>query len=204
MTETLYVTPLMALWLATAYALGSAPWGLVIAKTCSGIDPRGHGSGNTGATNVARLCGFGYGAATLVCDVLKGAVAIYVALRLNPAPLFVSLAGLCAVCGHVFSCFMRFKGGKAVATSIGVFLPLAFCQLLTAALLCLAVIWRFGYVSLGSLTLVTALPILLATGGYWQWLPLSLGIFALVAFKHRENITRLRAGTEKSWRKAKG
>ena len=98
---------------------------------------------------------------------------------------------------------MKFKGGKAVATSIGVFLPLAFWQLLIAAALCLLVIWRSGYVSLGSLTLVAALPLLLLLSGIWSWLPLSLCLLALVVWKHRENIARLRAGTEKSWLKSK-
>ena len=108
------------------------PWGLVIAKTFCGVDPRLDGSRNTGATNVARLCGFGWGVATLACDVLKGALPVWLALRVNPAPLFVSAVALACVLGHVFSCFMRFRGGKAVATSIGVFLPLAFWPLLDA------------------------------------------------------------------------
>lgn len=192
-----------ALWIAAAYVLGSAPWGLVIAKTFCGVDPRADGSRSTGATNVSRLCGFGWGVATLLCDVLKGALPVWIAQQINPAPLFVSAVGLACVLGHVFSCFMRFKGGKAVATGIGVFLPLAFWQLLIASALCLLVIWRSGYVSLGSLTLVTAMPLLLLCSGAWSWLPLSLCVGALVFWKHRENIRRLRAGTEKSWQKSK-
>lgn len=121
--------------------------------------------------NVSRLCGFGWGVATLLCDVLKGALPVWAALQIDPAPLFVTLVGLACVLGHVFSCFMRFKGGKAVATSIGVFLPLAFWQLLIAAALCLLAIWRSGYVSLGSLTLVTTLPPLLLCSGAWNWRP---------------------------------
>ncbi|WP_165175955.1 glycerol-3-phosphate 1-O-acyltransferase PlsY [Desulfovibrio sp. ZJ369] len=192
-----------ALWIAAAYVLGSAPWGLVIAKTFCGVDPRTDGSRSTGATNVSRLCGFGWGVATLLCDVLKGALPVWIALHINPAPLFVSAVGLACVLGHVFSCFMKFKGGKAVATGIGVFLPLAFWQLLAASALCLLVIWRSGYVSLGSLTLVTALPLLLLCGATWDWLPLSLCVWALVLWKHRENIRRLRAGTEKPWLKSR-
>lgn len=192
-----------ALWIAASYVLGSAPWGLVIAKTFCGVDPRADGSRSTGATNVSRLCGFGWGVATLLCDVLKGALPVWIAQQINPAPLFVSAVGLACVLGHVFSCFMRFKGGKAVATGIGVFLPLAFWQLLIASALCLLAIWRSGYVSLGSLTLVTAMPLLLLCSGAWSWLPLSLCVGALVFWKHRENIRRLRAGTEKSWQKSK-
>lgn len=194
---------LEVLWIALAYILGSAPWGLVIARTFCGIDPRENGSRNTGATNVARLCGFKWGVATLLCDVLKGAVPVWLAFKINPSPAFVSIVALACVLGHVFSCFMKFKGGKAVATSIGVFLPLAVLQLLAASILCLLVIWRSGFVSLGSLTLVTALPVALAVSGQWNWLPLSLGVWAVVVWKHKENIVRLRAGTEKSWQKSK-
>ncbi|BAV92225.1 glycerol-3-phosphate 1-O-acyltransferase PlsY [Candidatus Desulfovibrio trichonymphae] len=192
-----------ALLIVMAYLLGSAPWGLLIAGICCGVDLRRSGSGNTGATNVARLCGFGYGVATLLCDLLKGSLPVWLAPHINTSPVFVSAVGLACVVGHVFSCFIKFRGGKAVATSIGVFLPLAFWQLLTAAVCCLLVIWRSGYVSLGSLTFVTAMPPLLAVCGLWQWLPLSLCIFALVLCKHAENIRRLRNGTEKSWQKSR-
>lgn len=186
-----------------AYGLGSVPWGVVIAKTFCGIDPRLDGSKSTGATNVSRLCGFGYGVATLACDVLKGAIPVWIALKISPAPLFVSLVAVAAVLGHVFSCFMRFKGGKAVATSIGVFLPLAFLPLLGSCALCMLVIWRSGFVSLGSLSLLCSLPVFLGIAGAWQWLPLSLCLCVIVVVKHRENIQRLRQGTEKPWLKGK-
>ena len=194
---------LEVLWIALAYVLGSVPWGLVIAKTFCRLDPRESGSRNTGATNVARLCGFGWGVATLACDVCKGALPVWLAFRINPSPLFVSVVGLACVLGHVFSCFMKFKGGKAVATSIGVFLPLAFWHLLAASALCCLVIWRSGFVSLGSLTLVVALAVALAVTGQWAWLPLALCVCAVVVWKHKENIARLRAGTENSWLKGK-
>ena len=194
---------LEVLWIALAYVLGSVPWGLVIAKTFCRLDPRESGSRNTGATNVARLCGFGWGVATLACDVCKGALPVLFAFRINPSPVFVSIVGLACVLGHVFSCFMKFKGGKAVATSIGVFMPLAFWQLLAASALCCLIIWRSGFVSLGSLSLVAALVVALAVTGQWVWLPLSLCVLAVVVWKHKENIARLRAGTEKSWLKGK-
>ena len=194
---------LEVLWIALAYVLGSVPWGLVIAKTFCHLDPRESGSRNTGATNVARLCGFGWGVATLACDVCKGALPVLLAFRINPSPVFVSIVGLACVLGHVFSCFMKFKGGKAVATSIGVFMPLAFWQLLAASALCCLIIWRSGFVSLGSLSLVAALVVALAVTGQWMWLPLSLCVLAVVVWKHKENIARLRAGTEKSWLKGK-
>lgn len=194
------VKPVLILF---AYLLGAVPWGVVIARTFCGIDPRTDGSRSTGATNVSRLCGFGYGVATLACDLLKGAVPVWIALKVGPAPLFVSLVAVAAVLGHVFSCFMHFRGGKAVATSIGVFLPLAFWPLLGSCALCMLVIWRSGFVSLGSLSLLGSLPVFLALAGAWQWVPLSLCLCAIVFVRHRENIARLRAGTEKPWLKSR-
>ena len=185
-----------------AYVLGSVPWGLVIARVFCGIDPRKDGSRSIGATNVSRLCGFKYGVATLVCDLLKGAIPVCVALG-SDSVAFVTIVALAAVLGHVFSCFLRFTGGKAVATSIGVFLPLAFWPLLWSCLACVLVIWRSGYVSAGSLTLVGVLPVALLLLGQSQWIPLALCVAAIVVWKHRENIGRLRRGEEKSWLKKK-
>lgn len=189
--------------LLLAYVAGSVPWGLVIARVFCGIDPREGGSRNTGATNVARLCGFGWGVLTLLCDLGKGALPVALALWADLSPVWVSLTGLAAILGHVFSCFMRFRGGKAVATSIGVFLPLAFWPLLTACLCCVIVIWRSGFVSAGSLTLVGVLPVALVAAGMTEWLPLALCIAAIVVWKHKENIARLLSGTEKPWLKSR-
>lgn len=191
------------LWVIMSYIIGSIPFGLVIARTSCGIDPRTAGSMSPGATNVSRLCGFPYGVATLACDVAKGALPVWGALYLDPNMFFVSLTGLACVVGHVFSCFMNLKGGKAVATSIGVFLPLAFWPLLGAIALCMLVIWRSGYVSLGSLTLLGSLPIILLLFGYWEWVPLSVCLAIIVYVRHRENINRLRKGEEKPWLKTK-
>ena len=185
--------------LLLAYVAGSVPWGLVIARVFCGVDPRRDGSRNTGATNVARLCGFGWGVLTLLCDLGKGALPVALALWADMSPVWVSLTGLAAVLGHVFSCFMRFRGGKAVATGIGVFLPLAFWPLLAACLCCVAVIWRSGFVSAGSLTLVGVLAVALVAANMTEWLPLALCIAVIVVWKHRENIGRLLDGTEKPW-----
>ena len=184
---------------AFAYVLGSVPWGLVIARTFCGVDPREAGSHNTGATNVARLCGFGWGVATLACDLLKGAFFVCLALLEGVGAPGITVIALAAILGHVFSCFMQFRGGKAVATSIGVFLPIAFIPLLIACVLCIVVIGVSGFVSLGSLTLVVALPILLILFGRWEWLVLALCVLAVVTWRHKENIIRLRAGQEKPW-----
>jgi acyl-phosphate glycerol 3-phosphate acyltransferase len=187
-------------WLIASYFLGSIPFGLVIAEKCCGLDPRSGGSGNTGATNVARLCGVKWGVAVLVCDALKGLVAVAVAMHLAPeAHALHSLAALAAIIGHRYSVFLSFKGGKAVATTVGVFIPLAFLPLLGAAAVCVLVIWRSGFVSLGSLTLVTLLPLFLGFSGAWEVMPLALCITALVYYTHRENIRRLLRGEEKPW-----
>ena len=190
-------------WVALSYVAGSIPFGLVLAKHFCGVDPREGGSKSIGATNVSRLCGFHWGVMTLICDVLKGAVPVWVAMLLEFSPLFVTLTALACVAGHVFSCFLGFKGGKAVATTIGVFLPLAFGPLIGACAICLLVIWRSGFVSLGSLCLVAALPVLLMMSEAAIWAPLALILMALVTWRHRENISRLLAGTEKSWQKSK-
>ena len=186
-----------AVLLLVAYLLGSIPCGLLLAVSFCGVDPRRDGSRSTGATNVARLCGFGWGVLTLACDILKGCAAVGLALWMDGSALAVSLAAFACLLGHVFSCFLGFRGGKAVATSIGVFLPLAFWPLLAACVLCLVVIWVKRFTSLGSLTLAASLPLFLLIGGYWRWLPLSLCIFVLVLWTHRENIGRLLMGKEK-------
>lgn len=191
------------LWIAVTYCIGSVPFGLVFAKTFCHIDPRTAGSGNVGATNVSRLCGTGWGVATLACDLLKGTLPVAIIMHYSGSELAWTLTALAAILGHLYSCFLGFKGGKAVATSIGVLIPLAFWQLLGAVIVCLLLIWRSGFVSLGSLALVTAMPVLLALSGKFSLLPLSLIILGLVYWSHRENIRRLARGEEKTWIKKK-
>ncbi len=191
---------LVWLWLVAAYILGSIPFGLIVGTKFCGLDPRTGGSGNVGATNVARLCGPKWGVLVLICDALKGLAAVALAMHIAPgSPALHSLSALAAIMGHRYSLFMRFTGGKAVATTVGVFIPLAFWQLLCAGLVCMLVIWRSGFVSLGSLTLVTLLPVLLAFFGKWEVLPLALLVAAIVFYAHRENIRRLLRGEEKPW-----
>jgi len=182
---------------AAAWLLGSIPFGLLLSRTFLGIDPRSAGSGNVGATNVARLCGFKWGLLTLICDLLKGFLPVF----FLSGSLLAFLAGLSAIVGHMFSCFLHFKGGKGVATTVGVFLALAPLQLVLAGLVCLAVIWRSGFVSAGSLALVSLLPLLLLLSGRFDDFFFSLPIAALVIHAHRENIRRLWRGEEKAWLK---
>jgi len=190
-------------WIALAYVAGSVPFGLVVATTFRGVDPRTGGSRNIGATNVARLCGTGFGVAVLALDIAKGFAPVAVAMAVSDSASFPALTGLAAILGHMYSVFLRGTGGKAVATTVGVFLALAPWQLAVSAAVCLGAIAWSGFVSLGSLTLVTALPVLLLISGRLTQFLLALVVMALVYWKHRENIARLARGEEKPWRKPK-
>jgi len=184
------------------FFLGSIPFGLIIAKTFCGIDPRLDGSRNVGATNVARLCGFKWGLLTLACDVFKGFLPVFL-LYWNGLDGLAYPAGLAVICGHMFSIFLKYKGGKGVATTVGVFLALAPWTLVMAGLACILTIWRTGFVSAGSLVLVGALPALFLVQGNFGNLWFALIVAGLVIHSHRENIGRLMRGEEKPWRTAK-
>lgn len=186
------------------YLVAAFPFGLAVAMVGCGIDPRLAGSHNTGATNVARLCGTRLGILTLVLDLAKGLLPVLAARVMSCSWLFVSLVVVAAVIGHMYSVFLYGKGGKGVATSIGVFLGAAPLAALTAVACCVAVIKVTGYVSAGSLVLAVALPLLTLLLGPAALTPAALVVAALVVWKHRENIARLRAGQEKSWRKGQG
>lgn len=191
------ISPPFILLCLGAYLLGSIPFGFVFAKGFCGKDPRHEGSKNVGATNVARLCGLPFGIATLVCDALKGLLPVCLALHSLGDPRAASVVGFCALLGHMYSVFLRFRGGKAVATTIGVFIPLAFIALLISAAACVAVIAITRFVSLGSLTLAACLPLCLAVQGRHDILPVAVLVTLVIFFKHRENIRRLLGGQEK-------
>lgn len=198
-------------WVIVSYLLGSIPFGLILARIFCKTDPQKAGSGNIGATNVTRLCGLPVGIATLVCDAGKGVLAIKVALyimvgnewSLGQESLFITCVGLAVLLGHMYSIFLRFHGGKAVATTIGVFATLALPQTLLAAALCVGVICWKKYVSLGSLVFVLSLPIIIFVSGRLELLVLSGTAALMVANAHRGNIKRLIAGEEKPWRTPK-
>lgn len=181
-----------------AFFLGSVPFGLVIARKFHGIDPREDGSRNVGATNVARLCGFRWGLLTLLCDLCKGFAPVWL-FSYADSGLLPYAAGLGVILGHMFSFFLNYKGGKGVASTVGVFLALSPCHLIISAVICLGLIWRTGFVSVGSLSLVTALPVLFFFSGRWADMLFSIIIAVLVIYAHRENIARLRRGEEKPW-----
>jgi glycerol-3-phosphate acyltransferase PlsY len=185
-----------------AFGLGMVPFGLYVARFVKGIDPRDAGSRNVGATNVARLCGTPWGVLTLALDLFKG----FLPAALAPAEtgwVALSLIGLAAILGHAYSPLLNFRGGKAVATTVGVFLALAPAALILAAICTLAVIWLSGYVSVGSLTLALALPVFCLLTGNIGMIPLAIGVMLFLFWRHRENILRLDRGEEMPWRKGK-
>jgi len=193
----------LILWIIIAYVLGSIPFGLVVAKSLCGTDPRTDGSRNIGATNVARLCGMKFGIATLVLDIAKGLVPVLMASAWVGSNLGLSLVVLAAILGHAFSCFMGFKGGKAVATTVGAFLAVSFWGTLLSAAMCLAVVGLSGHVSMGSLTLALALPVFMLVTGNVAFVPVALVVMVLLFWRHKENIRRLARGEENPWTKPK-
>ena len=186
----------LALCMAGAFLLGSIPFGLVIAKTIKGIDPRKAGSGNIGSTNVARLCGWPCGVLTLFCDIMKGTLPVLIAVHFIPEQFWQSLVALCAVLGHIKSPFLGFKGGKGVATTIGALIPLAFLPLLCAVACFFVVVFITRYVSLSSMTMAVALVVFYALFGHWQLLPLGTVLAVMIIWAHRSNIGRLMRGEE--------
>lgn len=183
-----------------AYLLGSVPFGLLVGRWICGKDPRQSGSGNLGATNVGRTCGTSMGVLTLALDLLKGALPVALAADLDVSPMVLSLTAFAAVLGHCYPAFLGFKGGKAVATTIGAFLPFAATQVVLSVLVLLVVLLTTGYMSLASLSLSVALFlfILLSKPVY---APLALGVMMLIFWRHKENIMRLAKGEENHWRK---
>jgi glycerol-3-phosphate acyltransferase PlsY len=191
------------LWLGTAYILGAVPFGLIIAKGMCKVDIRSGGSGNIGATNVARMCGAKYGVMALALDMLKGLIPVLLAGAADFSPFFVGLIGLSALLGHMYSAFLSGQGGKGVATTIGVFTGLSFFPTLLAVIACVAAIKFSGFVSMGSLLLVAVLPVTMLLFGEVTYAFFACIALVLVFWKHRDNIHRLAKGEEKPWRKSK-
>jgi acyl phosphate:glycerol-3-phosphate acyltransferase len=208
-----FLTPTTILLLAAAYLLGSIPFGLILAKLFAGSDIRKAGSGNIGATNVARVAGTAAGILTLALDAAKGAAAVWLAERFtDQSSTAMTLAAVAALIGHCFPAWLKFKGGKGVATALGVFLVLAPMAALGALLVFIVVSVTWRYVSLGSVAAAAAMPLLM----YFLWAPghapplvVDFGTLfasALVIFKHDANLQRLVDGTEPkfSFGKSKG
>ena len=186
--------------LAVAYLLGSVPTGLLLAKA-AGVDIRATGSGNIGATNVYRTLGRSVGVLTLVGDCLKGLLPVLLAKYLNLPDVWIALVGLMAFLGHVYTVFLGFKGGKGVATALGVFLGVAPLAVLGALVLFVAIVWKTRFVSLGSICAAAAMPAFVAVlDGRPPMVLMTVAVAALVVWKHKENIKRLREGTENKFK----
>ncbi|MFN3892805.1 MAG: glycerol-3-phosphate 1-O-acyltransferase PlsY [Beijerinckiaceae bacterium] len=180
--------------LGFGYLLGSIPFGLVLTKLFGEIDPRTIGSHNIGATNVLRTGNKKLAAATLVLDALKGTIAVLVAAKFGP--YYAILAGLGAFLGHLYPVWLRFNGGKGVATFLGVALGLAWPAALVFAVVWLGVAFITRYSSAAALAASLATPVSLFAMGRWETGELFVALAAMLWFKHRPNIERLLAGTE--------
>jgi len=184
------------------YLLGSVPTGVLLTKLFSKVDPRKVGSKNIGATNIFRTAGKTLGILTLVGDVLKGMIPIGISIQLGVADLWVAVAGLSTFLGHIFPIFLGFKGGKGVATALGVYLVISPIAVLIEFLLFAGLVWKWRFISLGSISCATTIPVLIAffRSDSQAYFILSVIIAALILYRHQDNISRLLQGTENKWK----
>jgi glycerol-3-phosphate acyltransferase PlsY len=207
-----------------AYLLGSIPFGYLIVRATQGTDVRDIGSGGTGATNVSRRAGKAAGVLTLLLDALKGTAAVVIAKVILGLPIFgdgalagssnenaywwVGAAAIAVIVGHIFPIWLRFHGGKGVATGVGVFLMLTPLAVAVAGLIFVLVVWRTRYVSLGSILAAVAIPLFVLlrnilvqpVTALMPTLSAAMVGAILIVFAHRENIGRLRNGTESKFK----
>jgi glycerol-3-phosphate acyltransferase PlsY len=179
-----------------AYLLGSVPTGYILGYF-SGVDVRKAGSGNVGATNVARVAGKKLGVFTLIGDVAKGFLPVYFAQRLGFDATVVGLAALAAFVGHLFPVFLKFRGGKGVATALGALLALAPAATAVLVLVFLAVALASRIVSLASIAAAAAAPLAVWLLGYHpEVIAVAVAMALLIIWRHEKNIHRLIAGAE--------
>lgn len=186
-------------WIGAAYLLGALPTSYLAGRVARGIDLREQGSRNLGATNVYRLLGWRWAIPVGLVDVLKGALPVAGFGRWAEGPPWLPVTlGVAAVLGHVFSPYMRFRGGKGVATAGGMFLALAPLAVALAFPVWALCVWVTGYVSLGSIVTAVTFPVwvrLTEPGApYTLWASVALAV--LIVFSHRANVRRLFSGTE--------
>jgi len=190
------VSPTTPGLIAFAYLCGSVPTGVWLSRQ-RGLDPRDLGSGNIGATNVARTAGTTLGVLTLLGDVVKGFIPVLLAIRTGQPEPLVALTGLAAFAGHLYPCFLKFSGGKGVATGFGVLLGLAPLGMVIGVLSFAATAALTRYVSLASLVAAAVTPLALIGLGYGTSAVLAAVTMSLcIVIRHRDNIRRLRFGTE--------
>jgi glycerol-3-phosphate acyltransferase PlsY len=205
---------MLYLFVIISYLIGSIPSGLLLTKA-TGVDIRKQGSGNIGATNVTRLMGKKLGILTLIGDVLKAVIPMLAvhwyylrsgtAVSPQEVDFAVSICGGAAFLGHIFPIYLKFKGGKGVATALGVFVVLEPLAALISIFIFIAVVYFTGFVALGSLLVAALLTLWIwLLGGTPNHVLLAFLIGVLIWIKHADNIKRLMAGTEKSMKKEKG
>ena len=209
---------LLAIIIILAYLVGSIPTSILISKAAGGIDIREHGSGNAGGTNVMRVLGWKYGLLVIFLDAFKGAVAVIIVARLffGPLPfenispfddftLVQIIAGIAAVIGHIWTVFAGFRGGKGIATALGMLVMLVTVEMLIDMVIFALVVIISRYVSLGSIIAAISVPSTLFIRenlfhvdipGYSTLFPFIIAVSALVVFTHRKNLVRLIKGNE--------
>ena len=190
--QSMWIEPILAL--IFGYLLGSVPFGLLLTRLSGAGDLRAIGSGNIGATNVLRTGNKGIAALTLILDIAKGAVAVILAGLLSEG--LGVLAGIGAFLGHLYPVWLRFSGGKGVATLLGVVTALSPLAGLVFAVTWLGslAIWRYS--SVGGMLAAVSVPVTAVVIGKIAWVPMFIGFSLLVCWKHRGNIERLMAGEE--------
>jgi glycerol-3-phosphate acyltransferase PlsY len=189
--------PILVLLLA--YLLGAIPFGYVLVKWKTGADVRSAGSGNIGATNVLRTTGRAAGIATLLLDIAKGYLAVWIAGRLTAHDwLWMSAAALAVMAGHAYPVFLKFKGGKAVASWVGAFLCLTPIALVAVLVVFVAVVAWTRYISMGSIIMAATLPLAVWLIVHPPLPPIMAAVIAgmFIIYKHSSNIQRLRSGRE--------
>jgi glycerol-3-phosphate acyltransferase PlsY len=180
------------------YLLGSVPFALLLARSWGARDLHRRGSGNLGAANVLRTSGVKAGVLVAVLDIAKGAASVLVAERLGGAGATPAMAGVAAVVGHVYPIWLKFRGGKGVATACGVFGMLAPVAVSVAFALFIATIWWTKYISLGSMVATLTLPpIAYTSGSSADVVAAAASCATLILFRHRSNLSRVRLGTER-------
>lgn len=187
-----------------AFLLGSIPTGVLLSRLLGGKDVRQHGSGNIGAANVVRASGFKVGALVGLIDILKGVVPVLVGRLLGVDETALAIIAVAAVLGHDYSLFLRFRGGKGVATTLGAALALAPPAAILAMVAWLIVMYVWRYSSLASLVALGLLPVFMAfTAQPAPFIASSIFLFMLGLWKHRDNIARLATGRESKFRRLK-
>jgi glycerol-3-phosphate acyltransferase PlsY len=181
-----------------AYLIGSVPFALLLARRWGAADLRTFGSGNLGAANVLRASGVRAGVIVAILDVAKGAASVALAMRMSDGALAPVAAGLAAVVGHIYPVWLKFKGGKGVATACGVFSMLTPLAVPPSLAVFLITVWLTKYISLGSILATIALPsIAYATGAPAVVVVAAWAAAGLIIFRHRSNVVRLIGGTER-------